>query len=56
MPQPTVEADENLLVVSFDGSAKAKKNSGANSAIMWKLPEWTIMAAISEFTEIFDSK
>ena len=49
MPPHTVEVDENLLVVSFDGSARVKKEGGAYSAIVWKLPEWTIVAANSEF-------
>ena len=51
MPPPTVEADENLWVVSFDGSARVKKKGGAYSAIVWKLPEWTIVTASSKFAE-----
>ncbi|POM70381.1 Reverse transcriptase, partial [Phytophthora palmivora] len=46
---PTVEPDEELLVVSFDGSARTKRKGGAYSAIVWKLPEWTIMEAMSEY-------
>ena len=38
------------MVVSFDGSTRIKKKCGAYSAIIWKLPEWTIVAAASEFT------
>ena len=34
MPPPMVEPDENLLVASFDGSARVKKKSGTYSAIM----------------------
>ena len=49
MPPPTVEVDENLLVVSFDGSARGKRNIGAYSAIVWKLPEWTILEAASKY-------
>ena len=49
MPPPTVEEDENLLVVSFDGSARVKRSGGSYSAIIWKLPEWTIVAAASEY-------
>ena len=49
MPPPTVGADECLLVVSFDGSARTKRKSGAYSAIVWKLPEWTILSAVSEY-------
>ena len=47
MPPPKVEVDENLLVVNFDGSSRVKKKGGAYSAIVWKLPEWTIVAATS---------
>ena len=50
MPPPTVEAGEELMVASFDGSARIKKKGGAYSAIIWKLPEWTILAAESRFT------
>ena len=31
-PPPTVEADEELLVDSFDGSARIKKKEGSYSA------------------------
>ena len=49
MPPPTVEADEELLVVSFDGSARIKKKGGSYSAVVWKLPKWTIVAAESRY-------
>ena len=49
MLPPTVGTDECLLVVSFDGSARTKRKSGAYSAIVWKLPEWTIISAASEY-------
>ena len=49
MPPPTVEEGENLLVISFDGAARVKRKSGAYSAIVWKLSEWTIVAAASEY-------
>ena len=49
MPPSTVEEDESLLVVSFDGSARTKRKGGSYSAIIWKLPEWTIVAAASEY-------
>ena len=48
MPPPTVETDENLLVISFGGSARVERKSGAYSAIVWKLPEWTVVVAVSE--------
>ena len=49
MRPPTVEVGESLLVASFDGSARVKRKGGAYSAIIWKLPEWTVVAAASEF-------
>uniref|UniRef100_H3GWK4 Reverse transcriptase domain-containing protein n=1 Tax=Phytophthora ramorum TaxID=164328 RepID=H3GWK4_PHYRM len=49
LPPPTVEADEALLVASFDGSARVKRSGGAYSAIVWKLPGWTIVTAASEY-------
>ncbi|ETN14224.1 hypothetical protein PPTG_07858 [Phytophthora nicotianae INRA-310] len=41
--------DEELLVVSFDGSARVKRGGGACSAIVWKLPEWIVVAAESKY-------
>ncbi|OWZ05761.1 LOW QUALITY PROTEIN: reverse transcriptase [Phytophthora megakarya] len=49
MPPPTLEPDENILVVSFDGSARVKRSGGAYSAVVWKLPEWTVVEAMSEY-------
>ncbi|GMF57107.1 unnamed protein product [Phytophthora fragariaefolia] len=49
MPPPTVEPDEELLVVSFDGSARVKRNGGAFSAIVWSLPNWTVILGASEY-------
>ena len=37
------------LVVSFDILARIKRKSGAYSAIVWKLPKWTIVEAASEY-------
>ncbi|OWZ13092.1 reverse transcriptase [Phytophthora megakarya] len=48
MTPPNVEPEESLLVASFDGSARVKHAGGAYSAILWKLPEWTILEAKSE--------
>ena len=48
MPPPTMEEGESLLVVSFDGSSRVKRKSGAYSAIVWKLSEWTFVEAASE--------
>ena len=48
MPPPKVMHGEVLLVVSFDGSARINKK-GLYSAVIWKLPEWTILSAASRF-------
>ncbi|GMF53729.1 unnamed protein product [Phytophthora fragariaefolia] len=50
LPSPTVEEDERLLVVSFDGAARTKRSSGAYSANIWRLPEWTIVTAASGYS------
>ncbi|POM67972.1 LOW QUALITY PROTEIN: Reverse transcriptase, partial [Phytophthora palmivora] len=50
-PIPVVRADEELYVVSFDGSARVKRGGGAYSAILWKLPEWTVIQARSAYAE-----
>lgn len=50
MPPPTVGKTESLLVVSFDGSARVKRKGGAYSAIVWQLPEWTILEAVSKYS------
>ncbi|ETP27877.1 hypothetical protein F442_22840 [Phytophthora nicotianae P10297] len=46
---PTVEPDEELLVVSFDGSARVKREGVACSAVVWELPEWTVVTAESKY-------
>ncbi|POM78104.1 Reverse transcriptase [Phytophthora palmivora] len=50
-PIPVIRADEELYVVSFDGSARVKRGGGAYSAILWKLPEWTVIQARSAYAE-----
>ncbi|POM57989.1 Reverse transcriptase, partial [Phytophthora palmivora] len=50
-PIPAIQADEELYVVSFDGSARVKRGGGAYSAILWKLPEWTVIQARSAYAE-----
>ncbi|KAE8885766.1 hypothetical protein PF010_g23992 [Phytophthora fragariae] len=50
-PIPTVYPGECLWVVSFDGSARVKRGGGAYSAILWKLPEWTVVRARSEYED-----
>ncbi|GMF53913.1 unnamed protein product [Phytophthora fragariaefolia] len=49
MPPPTVEPEEKLLVVNFDGSARVKRGGGAYSAIVWQLPQWKVVFAASEY-------
>ncbi|POM60973.1 reverse transcriptase, partial [Phytophthora palmivora] len=49
MPPPTVEPDERLLVISFDGTARVKRSGGAYSGIVWSLPEWTVISAASKY-------
>ena len=49
MPPLTMKEDESLLVASFDGSARIKRKGESYSAIIWKLPKWTIVAAASEY-------
>ncbi|POM62558.1 reverse transcriptase [Phytophthora palmivora] len=50
-PIPVIQADEELYVVSFDGSARVTRGRGAYSAILWKLPEWTVIQARSAYAE-----
>ncbi|OWZ11773.1 LOW QUALITY PROTEIN: reverse transcriptase [Phytophthora megakarya] len=50
-PIPTIRRDEDLYAVSFDGSARAKSGGDAYSAILWKLPEWSVLMARSGYVE-----
>ncbi|POM58035.1 LOW QUALITY PROTEIN: Reverse transcriptase [Phytophthora palmivora] len=50
-PIPVIRADEELYVVSFDGSTRVKRGGGAYSAVLWKLPEWTVIQARSAYAE-----
>ena len=52
MPPPTVEADKNLRVISFDARATVKKKGGSYSAIIWKNLELTMVAAISKLANL----
>ncbi|GMF51627.1 unnamed protein product [Phytophthora fragariaefolia] len=49
IPVPSVAPDEELHVMSFDGSAKAKREGGAFSAVVWKLPGWEVARAASGY-------
>ncbi|GMF28755.1 unnamed protein product [Phytophthora lilii] len=49
IPVPIVGPDEEVHVLSFDGSAKPKQEGGAFSAILWKLPDWEIVHAASGY-------
>ncbi|POM57309.1 LOW QUALITY PROTEIN: Reverse transcriptase [Phytophthora palmivora] len=46
MPPPTVEPDERLQVVSFEGSTRVKLNGGAYRGI--NLPDWVVILAPSK--------
>ncbi|KAE8976356.1 hypothetical protein PF011_g24085 [Phytophthora fragariae] len=49
IPVPDVARDEVLHVLSFDGSAKAKREGEAYSAVIWQLPNWEIVRAASGY-------
>ncbi|KAE8978957.1 hypothetical protein PF011_g23041 [Phytophthora fragariae] len=49
IPRPVVNIGEKVYVISFDGSAKAKREGGAFGAIIWKLPGWTVEKAASGY-------
>ena len=51
MLPPTVEG-ENVLSILFVGSARIKRNREAYSAIVWKLPKGTIVAAATEYAMV----
>ncbi|OWZ08871.1 reverse transcriptase [Phytophthora megakarya] len=50
-PIPTVDRDEELWVISFDGSARVKRGGGAFSTIVWSLPGWEVVKARSGYLE-----
>ncbi|OWY99908.1 LOW QUALITY PROTEIN: reverse transcriptase [Phytophthora megakarya] len=50
-PIPTVDRDEELWVISFDGSARVKRGGGAFSAIVWSRPGWEVVKARSGYLE-----
>ncbi|OWZ00335.1 hypothetical protein PHMEG_00028493 [Phytophthora megakarya] len=50
-PIPSVDRDEELWVISFDGSARVKRGGGAFSAIVWSLPGWVVVKARSGYLE-----
>ncbi|OWZ08366.1 hypothetical protein PHMEG_00019105 [Phytophthora megakarya] len=50
-PIPTVDREEELWVVSFDGSARVKRGGGAFSAIVWSLPGWEVVKARPGYLE-----
>ena len=51
LPNPTVESDEELYVMSFDGSSLVKQGGGVCSSIVWRLPAWTIFDAASKYLD-----
>ncbi|OWY92424.1 reverse transcriptase [Phytophthora megakarya] len=50
-PIPTVDRDEELWAISFDGSARVKRRGGAFSAIVWSLLGWEVVKARSCYLE-----
>ncbi|OWZ09793.1 LOW QUALITY PROTEIN: reverse transcriptase [Phytophthora megakarya] len=50
-PIPTVDREEELWVVNFDGPAQVKRGGGAFSAIVWRLPGWEVVKARSGYLE-----
>ncbi|KAE9324546.1 hypothetical protein PF008_g17096 [Phytophthora fragariae] len=51
VPIQTVRLDEELWVARFDGYACVKLDGGAYSAILWKLPEWSVVRARSGYAK-----
>ena len=51
LPTLTVEPDEELCVMSFNGSARAKQGGEACSDIVLRLPAWTIFEAASKYLD-----
>ncbi|KAE8908954.1 hypothetical protein PF005_g26253 [Phytophthora fragariae] len=49
IPRPVVNIGDKVYVISFDGSAKAKREGGAFGAIIWKLSGWTVEKAASGY-------
>ncbi|OWZ01620.1 LOW QUALITY PROTEIN: reverse transcriptase, partial [Phytophthora megakarya] len=50
-PIPTVDREEELCVIRFDGSARVKRGGGTFSAIVWSLPGWRVVKARSGYLE-----
>ncbi|KAE8964563.1 hypothetical protein PR003_g30118 [Phytophthora rubi] len=51
VPIQTARFDEALWVAGLDGSACVKRDGGAYSAILWKLPEWSVVRARSGYAK-----
>ncbi|OWY98204.1 reverse transcriptase [Phytophthora megakarya] len=51
IPVLKIGTAERLHVVSFDGSARVKREGGAFSAIVWELPNWDVVRAASVYAE-----
>jgi ribonuclease HI len=50
-PIPTLPSDTDVIVASFDGSARSKRNGGSCSAILWRFPQWTVITTASVYFE-----
>ncbi|OWZ00118.1 reverse transcriptase, partial [Phytophthora megakarya] len=51
IPVPKIGPTESLHVISFDGSARVKREGGAFSAVVWQLPNWGVVKAASGYAE-----
>ncbi|OWY94841.1 LOW QUALITY PROTEIN: reverse transcriptase [Phytophthora megakarya] len=51
IPVPKIGPAESLHVIIFDGSARVKREGGAFSAVIWKLPNWDVVRAASAYVE-----
>ncbi|KAJ0391583.1 hypothetical protein ATCC90586_010483 [Pythium insidiosum] len=46
-PIPTLKAGDESWVVSFDGSAKSRRQGGSCGVVLWKTTDWTVVDARS---------
>ncbi|KAE8895777.1 hypothetical protein PF005_g28453 [Phytophthora fragariae] len=49
IPTPRLQNGETLHVLSFDGSAKPKREGGAFEAVLWEVPGWEVVKAASGY-------
>jgi ribonuclease HI len=51
LPVPSVQPNDKAYVISFDGSAKPRLSRGFFAAILWKLPEWSVIETRKELSD-----